>query len=204
MTHLRASACLFLVLASMSASGAGNGEPAKAQPIVSAVCAACHGPDGNSPIAANPNLAGQHASYLYKQLADYKAGKRKNAVMNGMVATLSDDDLRNLAAYFSAQKPRPGAAKDRALVALGQKLYRGGDLSSGMPACAACHSPDGAGIPIQYPRLSGQHNDYTSAQLQSFRSGERANDPNSMMRGIASRMSDKQIAALAEYISGLH
>jgi cytochrome c553 len=124
--------------------------------------------------------------------------------MNGMVATLSDDDVRNLAAYFSAQKPKPGAAKDRALVALGQKLYRGGDLSSGMPACAACHSPDGAGIPIQYPRLSGQHNDYTSAQLQSFRSGERANDPNSMMRGIASRMSDKQIAALAEYISGLH
>jgi cytochrome c553 len=204
MTHLRASACLLLVLASISASRAGNGDPAKAQPIVNAVCAACHGPDGNSPIAANPNLAGQHASYLYKQLADYKAGKRKNAVMNGMVATLSDDDVRNLAAYFSAQKPKPGAAKDRALVALGQKLYRGGDLSSGMPACAACHSPDGAGIPIQYPRLSGQHNDYTSAQLQSFRSGERANDPNSMMRGIASRMSDKQIAALAEYISGLH
>ena len=204
MTLVRASASLLVLFPALQALAAATGDPAKAQPVVNAVCAACHGLDGVSPIAANPNLAGQHASYLYKQLADYKAGRRKNAVMNGMVATLSDDDLHNLAAYFAAQKPKEGAAKDRELVALGQKLYRGGNLANGVPACAACHSPDGAGIPIQYPRLSGQHEDYTTAQLQSFRNGERANDPNGMMRTIASRMSDKEIAALADYISGLH
>ena len=205
MSRLGVCACLFLLLAvAFPALAASKGDPAKAQSVVNSVCAACHGANGQSPIPANPNLAGQHADYLYKQLRDYKAGRRKNPVMTAMVANLSDDDMRNLAAYFSAQKPTGGTAKDRDLVLLGQKLYRGGNSTNGTPACAACHSPDGAGIPIQYPRLAGQHNDYTVAQLQSFRSGERANDPNSMMRTIAGRMSDKDMAAVAEYVSGLH
>jgi cytochrome c553 len=159
--------------------------------------------DGNSPIPVNPSLAGQHPGYLYKQLADFKAGRRKNAAMNAMVANLSDDDLRNLAAYFAAQKPMAGTAKDRALVAAGQRLYRGGNSETGVPACSGCHSPDGAGVPAQYPRLAGQHGDYTVAQLQSFRNGDRDNDPNAMMRMIASRLNDKDMAAVAQYVAGL-
>ena len=209
MKHPRATALLvvlaaaFRVLAAADDGAATRGDPAKAQSIVNTVCAACHGADGNSPLPANPSLAGQHASYLYKQLSDYKAGRRKNAVMGGMVAALSDDDLRNLAAYFAAQKLKPDVAKDRSLVTAGQRLYRGGDSETGVPACSGCHSPDGAGIPAQYPRLAGQHGEYTNAQLQYFRSGERANDPNAMMRTIASRLTDKEMAALADYISGL-
>jgi cytochrome c553 len=209
MTHPRVTAFLLVLaaiapaLAAAEGTPAVRGDPAKAQAIVDGVCAACHGTDGNSPISANPNLAGQHARYLYKQLADYKGGRRKNLIMGGIVATLSDDDMRNLAAYFSAKMPKPGGAKDGALAATGQKLYRGGDSATGVPACSACHSPDGAGIPAQYPRLAGQHDDYTMAQLQSFRTGERSNDPNAMMRTISARLSDKEMAAVAEYISGL-
>jgi len=206
--HLRdATFALFLALASFAlpspAAGTNKGDAAKAEPIVNSVCAACHGADGNSPIPANPSLAGQHSSYIYKQLSDYKAGRRKNAVMSGMVSNLSDSDMRNLAAYFAAQKPQPGTAQDRMLAAIGQKLYRGGVSDSGVPACSGCHSPNGAGIPTQFPRLAGQHRDYTSAQLQSFRSGERDNDANAMMRTIAGRLSDKEITALSDYISGL-
>ena len=186
-----------------AAAGGDKVDAAKAEPIVNSVCAACHGVDGNSPIPANPSLAGQHSSYIYKQLADYKAGRRKNAIMSGMVANLSDADMRNLAAYFSAQKANPGTAQDRMLAAAGQKLYRGGISDSGVPACSGCHSPNGAGIPAQFPRLAGQHRDYTSAQLQSFRAGERDNDANAMMRTIAGRLSDKEITALSDYISGL-
>ena len=204
-------ACIaILALSAAHAFAAGEdkaaaplGDAAKAQPIATSVCAACHGPDGNSPIPTNPNLAGQLPQYLYKQLSDYKSSRRKNPIMMGIVASLSDGDMRNLAAYFSQQKARPGAAKDRDLVAAGQHLYRGGDSTTGVPACAACHSPDGAGIPIQFPRLSGQHGDYTLAQLLLFRSGERANDSNSVMRTIAQRMNDKAMAAVAEYIAGL-
>jgi cytochrome c553 len=204
MKHSRATALLVVLAAACPVLAAdARGDPAKAQSIVNSVCAACHGADGNSPLPVNPSLAGQHASYLYKQLSDYKAGRRKNAVMNSMVAALSDDDLRNLAAYFAAQNLKPGVATDASLVAAGQKLYRGGDSETGVPACSGCHSPDGAGIPAQYPRLAGQHGEYTNSQLQYFRSGERANDPNAMMRTIASRLNDKAIAALADYISGL-
>jgi len=188
---------------SSAAPGADKGDAAKAEPIVNSVCTVCHGADGNSPIPANPSLAGQHSTYIYKQLSDYKAGRRKNAVMSGMVSNLSDSDMRNLAAYFAAQKPKPGTAQDRTLAAAGQKLYRGGVSDSRVPACAGCHSPNGAGIPAQFPRLAGQHRDYTSAQLQSFRSGERDNDANAMMRTIASRLSDKEITALSDYLSGL-
>jgi len=207
--HFRASSMVLLASAVFACTtwaeqpGTAAGDANKGQPIAASVCAACHGTDGNSPIPANPNLAGQHASYLYKQLADYKSGQRKNPIMSGMVATLSEADMRNVAAYFAQQKPKAGAAKDRDLIQAGQRLYRGGNSEAGIPACSACHAPNGVGIPIQFPRLSGQHVEYTLAQLQSFRSGERANDSNSVMRTIAERMSDKTMAAVAEYISGL-
>ena len=168
------------------------------------VCAACHGGDGNSAIAINPSLAGQHPQYITKQLMNFKSGERKNEIMKGMAATLAtDQDMKNVAAYFATQKPRPGIARDQALVDAGRKIYRGGDAATGVPACMACHSPSGAGIPAQYPRLAGQMKEYTLAQLKSFRAGERANDNAEMMRTIASRLSDKQMDALAEYVSGL-
>lgn len=184
------------------AESTAHGDPAKGQALA-AVCGACHGPDGNSAIAVNPNLAQQHPAYIAKQLENFKSGARANAIMAPMAANLSADDMKNLGAYFASQKLRPAAAKDRDLVTLGQKLYRGGDPERGLPACAACHSPTGAGIPAQYPRLSGQHPDYTIAQLKAFRAGERANDANSMMRSIAAKMTDREMAALAEYSAGL-
>jgi len=180
------------------------GEPAKAQTIVNQVCAACHGIDGNSPLPANPSLAGQHPEYLLKQLTEFKSGTRSNPVMAGMVANLTPDDMRNLAAYYASQIPKQMGAKDKELVAQGRQLYRGGNPSNGTAACAGCHSPDGAGIPAQYPRLASQHADYVAAQLKAFRAGDRANDPNQMMRATAVKLTDKEIAALAEYISGLH
>ena len=180
------------------------GDPAKAQAIVNQVCAACHGVDGNSPLSANPSLAGQHSEYLLKQLTEFRSGARSNPVMTGMVANLSPDDMRNLAAYYSAQIPKQMGAKDKDLAAQGRKLYRGGNPSNNLAACAGCHSPNGSGIPAQFPRLASQHADYVAAQLKSFRAGDRANDPNQMMRATAIKLTDKEIAALAEYISGLH
>ena len=179
-------------------------DPAKVQSIVNQVCAACHGADGNSPLAMNPSLAGQHAGYLLKQLKEFKSGARSNPVMMAMVANLSDDDMRNLSAHYASQAARALAAKDKDLAAQGAKLYRGGNLEKGVAACAGCHSANGAGIPVQYPRLAGQHPDYVLAQLKAFRAEERANDPNRMMRAVSSKLSDKDMAALAEYISGLH
>jgi cytochrome c553 len=178
-------------------------DPAKAQAIASSVCAACHGVDGNSPLPANPSLAGQHSEYIYKQLLNFKSGERKNAVMSAMVTSMSQEDMRKLAAYYSDQKPRQGASQDAKTVLAGQKVYRGGDMASGVAACAACHSPDGSGIPAQYPRLKGQNVEYTVAQLKAFRTGERANDSAMVMRTIAGRMTDKQIDAVAEYVSAL-
>lgn len=190
------------------AQGVVKGDPAKAQQIVTQVCAACHGTDGNSAIPVNPSLAGQHPEYTLKQLVNFKPqdgkpAERGNAVMAGMVASLSADDMRNLAAYFAGQKPKLRAARDPELVKLGQAIYRGGILDKGVAACASCHSPNGAGIPAQFPRLAGQHAEYTAAQLKAFRSGERANDPNRMMRGVAVKLSDREISAVAEYIAGL-
>ena len=179
-------------------------DPAQVQSIVNQVCAACHGADGNSPLAMNPSLAGQHAGYLLKQLKEFKSGARSNPVMMAMVANLSDDDMRNLSAHYASQPARALAAKDKDLAAQGAKLYRGGNLEKGVAACAGCHSANGAGIPVQYPRLAGQHPDYVLAQLKAFRAEERANDPNRMMRAVSSKLSDKDMAALAEYISGLH
>jgi cytochrome c553 len=184
-------------------------ELAKAQQIVSQVCAACHGSDGNSAASANPNLAGQHADYITLQLAHFKAGIRVNAVMQGMAATLSDADMKALGVYFSQQAPKGLAAKDTATVKDAQKLYRGGDAAANVPACASCHSPTGAGIPKNYPRVGGQYADYNYAQLKAFKSGERGADKDGkdvngrIMATIAGRMTDAQMKAVADYMAGL-
>ena len=193
-----------IVAFAATTSAHAAGDPAKAQGIVNQVCAACHGVDGNSLLPANPSLAGQHPEYLLKQLTEFKSGARSNAVMTTMVANLSADDMRNLAAYYSSQTPKQGGAKDKDLVAQGRNLFRGGNPSNSVAACAGCHSPNGSGIPAQYPRLASQHADYVAVQLKAFRAGDRANDPNQMMRATAVKLTDKEIAALAEYISGLH
>jgi cytochrome c553 len=170
----------------------------------SAACAACHNADGNSVNPEWPKLAGQNVVYLVKQLNDYKAGNRVNAIMNGMAAPLSPQDMEDLAAYFSSQKITPGQA-DPKLVALGEQLFRGGNLSSGVPACAACHAPDGAGNPqAGFPALANQHAQYVETQLRAFRAMERANDPGQMMRNIAMKMTDAEIKAVASYAQGLH
>src|SRR5712691_2871109 len=185
------------------AANPAKSDPAKAQQIVTQICAACHGTDGNSPLPTNPNLAGQYSDYLNNQLLSFKSGGRKSAVMGAIVAGLTPDDMKNLGAYFSDKKPKLGNAKDRELVALGQKIYRGGNAATAVPACASCHTPDGAGIPSQFPRLAGQHAEYILAQLKAFRSGERADDNSKMMRAIAVKLSDQEMRAVAEYISGL-
>jgi cytochrome c553 len=184
------------------AQAAGNA--VAGEKIVSGVCAACHGADGNSVITTNPKLAQQHPEYIAKQLANFKSGERKNAIMSGMAAALSPEDMANVAAYFGAQKAKVGSAKTNAAGSLGEKIYRGGIASVGVPACASCHGASGAGVPVQFPRLSGQHADYVLTQLKAFYSGERANDNAKVMRMIASKMSDAEMAAVADYIQGLH
>lgn len=186
----------------------GKPDLARGEQIAKQVCSACHALDGNSVAPANPKLAGQFAPYLYKQLGNFKPqggnkAARENAIMAGMVAGLSDAEMRSAAAYFASQTLKPAAASDKDLAALGQKLWRGGIVERGVAACAGCHGPDGAGIPDRFPRLSGQFEPYLEAQLKLFRSGTRANDPNGMMRGVAARMSDQEIKAVAEYAAGL-
>ena len=185
------------------ASGMQRGDPAKAQGIATQSCAACHAADGNSVMPANPVLAGQIPDYLYKQLAEFQSGARKSAVMMGMVTSLGHEDMVNLGAYYAQQKQKPRTSKDAALAKQGQAIYRGGIAAKGVAACASCHSPNGAGMPSQFPRLSGQYAEYTTAQLQAFRAGERGNDPNQMMRSIAAKLSDQEMKAVAEYVSGL-
>jgi cytochrome c553 len=193
--------------AAMLAAGMAMAQD-KVPAAASQVCAACHAADGNSIAPANPKIAGQMAEYLNKQLRDFKpqGGKpplRESAVMNGMVASLSDADIKGLAAYYAGQALKPAAAADKELAALGQKLWRGGDAVHGIPACAGCHGPAGAGIPAQFPRLSGQYAEYIAAQLTAFREGQRTNDVNGVMRGVAAHMNDGQIRAVAEYAAGL-
>ena len=183
-------------------------DPTQARQLVDQICASCHAVDGNSTLSVNPILAGQHADYILKQLMNFrsldgKPAERSNAVMAGMVASLSAVDMRNLAAYFEAQKRKPRVARDPELARLGQAIYRGGILAKNVAACTACHGPNGTGMPAQFPRLAGQFPEYTTAQLRAFRSGERTNDPNRMMRAVAERLSDREVAALAEYIAGL-
>ncbi len=174
---------------------------AKGAEKYTAVCAACHGADGNSGSPENPKLAGQHPEYLVKQLQEFKAGKRKNAVMQGFAATLSDEDMRNISYWATAQKQKPGFAKDKDLVALGEKIYKGGIADRQIAACAGCHSPTGAGIPSQYPRLAGQHADYVASSLRGYRDGARTN--NLQMTQVASKLNDREIKAVADYIAGL-
>lgn len=183
-------------------------DPGKGQAIAGQVCAACHSADGNSIAPANPKIAGQFPEYINKQLLNFKAkdgkkAERESVVMSGMVANLSDDDMKNLAAYYAGQKLKPAVAKDKTLAAAGQKLWRGGNTATGVPACAGCHGPDGSGIPAQYPRIAGQYAEYIEAQLKLFQAGQRTNDLNGMMRGVAARMTDKEIKAVAEYAAGL-
>jgi cytochrome c553 len=189
--------------ASSPAPAAPKGDPKAAESIVNAVCAGCHAVDGNSVAPANPKLAGLNAEYINKQLTNFKSGERKNAVMGGMVATLTPQDMLNLAAYFSQQTPKPATSKDAALATLGQKVFRGGVLGAGVPACASCHGAQGQGIPVQFPRLAGQHADYIYSQLNQFRVGARANDGAKMMRTIAAKMTDADMKAVAAYIQGL-
>jgi cytochrome c553 len=201
---------LFLATGAVQAEDKATGQPdlAKAKQTAEQVCGACHGVDGNSQIPTNPKLAGQHAEYLFKQLKNFKSdggkpAERANPVMAGMAAMLTDDDAKGMAAYFASQTLKPESAKNTATIELGQKLWRAGDLKRGIPACAACHGPAGAGLPAQFPRLSGQFADYTEAQLRAFRAGERANDPNKMMRTIALKMTDPEIKAVADFAAGL-
>lgn len=180
----------------------GKPDPAAGEQKFSATCAACHGAGGNSGTPANPKLAQQHPEYIVKQLTEFKSGKRVNPIMQGFASQLSEQDMKNIAAYLGQQKEKPGFAKDRDLVATGEKLYRGGNQTRLIPACAGCHSPNGAGIPSQYPRLAGQNADYVYAQLTAFSNGNRKNSI--PMTEIAAKLNDHEIRALADYIAGLH
>ena len=194
--------------ASEPAKAPYKGDPAKGKEIASTVCAACHNADGNSVQSANPKLAAQHAEYLFKQMQEFKAAEGKqpvrvNAVMNGMIAAYNEDQMRDLAAYFAAQTLIGEKARNRETIEAGQKLYRAGVMAKGLPACAACHGPAGAGIPAQYPRIGGQFAEYIEAQLKASRAGTRSNDPNKMMRMIAIKMTDAETKAVSDYIAGL-
>ncbi|MDG1074954.1 MAG: c-type cytochrome [Methylophilaceae bacterium] len=202
--RIRALSLSISLLMACSMANAGETQVkdlSAAEQIVQTVCAACHGVDGNSAIPLNPKLAGQHPEYLAKQLYDFKAGRRANAVMAGMVANLSDQEMQDLATYFAGKTPKLGQAKTNGKGSLGEKIYRGGIAATNVPACAACHGANGEGMPKRYPRLSGQHADYTAQQLKIFRTGERANAP--MMQVISAKMTDAEMQAVADYIEGL-
>ncbi len=192
-----------------AAEGAGKPDLARARQVVDTVCAACHGADGNSVAAVNPNLAGLGAQYITRQLQHFKAGIRANPVMGAMGGNLTPEEMVALGIYYSAQKPKGGTAKDPTLLKTGQAIFRGGVAAAGIPACSACHGPTGAGIPKNYPRLAGQHAEYTYAQLKAFKSGERGADKEGkdvqgkVMAAIAKKLSDEQMKALADYVSGL-
>ncbi len=180
----------------------GDAEAGKA---ASAVCAGCHGADGVAAIKSYPNLAGQGAAYLVKQLMEFKSGARENAIMAGMVAALDQTAMENLAAYYAGLPTAEGISASTEDLALGRDIFRGGIGAIGVPACMSCHAPDGAGNDAaKFPALGGQNAEYLALALQNFRSGARANDPNKMMRLVAERLSDKEITALANFLQGLH
>jgi cytochrome c553 len=174
---------------------------AKGQAIATSVCVACHAVDGSRGQPAYPILEGQHAAYLVKQLVEFKSSKRENAIMTGMASALSEQDMKDVAAFYASKKAPVGYARNKDLVAVAEPIFRGGAANRNIPACAGCHSPNGAGIPVQYPRLGGQHADYIDAQLVAFRSGARTNS--AAMTGIAQYLTDHEIKALADYIAGL-
>jgi cytochrome c553 len=184
-----------------AAAAVAKADPAAGEAKFGAVCVACHGAGGNSGTPANPKLSQQHDAYIVKQLLEFKAGKRASPIMQGFASQLTDQDMKNVAAYLVAQKAKPNFSKDKELVSLGEKIYRGGVQNRQVPACAGCHSPNGSGIPAQYPRLSGQHADYTAGQLVAFRDGVRKNSP--QMAQIAAKLNDREIRAVSDYIAGL-
>ena len=183
------------------AAPAAKADLAKGEATYTAACASCHGADGNSGSPAYPKLAQQHPDYLVKQLQEFKSGKRANAIMSGMAAGLSDADMKNVSAWVGSKESKPNFAKEKDLVVLGERIYRGGIADRQIAACAGCHTPTGAGIPSQYPRLSGQHADYAVAQLVAFRDGVRKNS--AQMTGVAAKMNDREIKAVSDYIAGL-
>jgi cytochrome c553 len=193
--------CLTTSAFASDAPKAAKPDTAAGEAKYTAMCAACHGADGNSAAPENPKLAGQHPEYLVKQLIEFKSGKRANAVMSGMAAALTEDDMKNVSAWLAAQKPKAGFAKEKELVALGERIYRGGIADRQIAACSGCHSPTGAGIPSQYPRLSGQHAQYNAAQLTAFRDGVRKNS--TQMSQIAAKLNDREIKAVSDYMAGL-
>ena len=194
-------ACLGAWALAAEPVAAAKADPAKGEAISAGTCVACHTNDGSRGSAANPILQGQHADYIAKQLLEFKAGKRQNAIMTGMASTLSEADMKNVAAFYSGKQAKPGFAKNKDLAALGEKIYRGGVADRAIPACAGCHGPSGAGIPAEYPRLAGQHADYVEAQLVAFRGGVRHN--NAPMTGVAAKLNDREIKALSDYVAGL-
>lgn len=203
-SHLVAAALSMLVSVPSMANTAvapAKADLAKGEASYTAVCAACHAADGNSTIVANPKLAGQHAGYLNKQLMEFKSGKRANPIMSGFAGALSPADMTNISAWLATQKAKPSFAKDKELVQLGEKIYRGGIADRQIAACASCHGPNGAGIPQVYPRVSGQHADYTESQLTAFREGTRKN--NAQMTQVAAKLNNREIKAVSDYIAGL-
>lgn len=200
--NFRSFAVLSAGLAVAVSAQAGEA-PAAAPKLVTQVCAACHGADGNSAVAMYPKIAGQFKPYTAKQLTEFKSGARKSAVMSPIASTLSTEDIATLSTYFSKQEQTLGKAKSNGAGSAGARIYQAGIPDLKVPACVSCHGPAGAGIPAQFPRLAGQHAEYTLNQLKLFRSGERENDPSKMMRMIASRLSDQDMAAVADYIQGL-
>ena len=192
--------CFAAAFAAAATAPAFKADAAKGQQLA-ASCGACHTQDGSRGIPANPILAAQHPEYITKQLIEFKSGKRKNAIMMGMAAGLSEEDMKHIAAFYASKTAKPGFARDPKTVALGEQIYRGGIVAKAVPACSGCHSPNGAGIPSQYPRLNGQHAEYTEAQLQAFRSGLRGN--NAQMMAISAKLYDAEMKAVADYLAGL-
>lgn len=201
------SALSLLLLAALAVPALANEPAAAFKPdakkgeAIAAVCVACHAADGSRGAPTFPILQGQHPEYLAKQLREFKSGARNNAVMKGFASALSDEDMRHVAAFYAGKQAKPGFARDKELVSLGEQIYRGGIAARKVPACSGCHSPSGAGIPSQFPRLSGQHAEYTEAQLVAFRGGVRAN--NAQMTVIAGKLNDREMKALSDYVAGL-
>jgi len=206
---LPAATMTSLASAAEQAAQAAKADPAKGETLYTQgapdrnvpACLSCHGANGNSGAAANPKLAGQHPEYVVKQLQNFKAKTRNNAIMSAYAAVLSDQEMHDIAAYLGKQGLKPATAKNKDTIEAGQKIYRAGIAAKGVPACAACHGPTGAGIPAQYPRVGGQWSDYTEAQLVAFRQGTRTNNP--VMTNVAARMSDTEIKAVADYVAGV-
>jgi cytochrome c553 len=200
---LSVATALGLSLSMIAPTQAAGGNVAAGQ-AKAAVCAGCHGADGNG--GADPlwpRLAGQDADYIAKQLADFKSGARKDPIMAGMAAPLTKADMKNIGAYYESLKIKPGAARDAQLAKLGEKVFRGGNAKMGVSACMSCHGPSGHGIPPRFPKVSGQHAAYTQKQLLAFKVGTRTNDGDMMTR-IAFRMSEQEIRAVSDYMAGLH